>query len=59
MTEFCTNCGTMCCGRKKFRIEVRKGSYKSFCNDCFGLFFYLKPKEIRRKLKLNKDVVTT
>ena len=58
MTEikYCTNCGASCCGKKL--IEVRKGSLKPFCNYCWGLFFFLKPTEIRKKLKLNKNIVT-
>ncbi len=56
MTEHCSNCGELCCG--KMKIEVRKGSYKSFCSNCFALFLPLKIKEIRKILKQNKYGVT-
>ena len=52
MTEFCTNCGALCCG--KLKIEVRKGCYYHFCSECFNLFRPLKIKEIIKIIKKNK-----
>lgn len=56
MTEFCTNCGSLCCG--KLKIEVRKGCYYPFCSECFNKFIMFKIKEIRRILRANKNFVT-
>ncbi len=56
MTEHCSNCGELCCG--KLKIEARKGTYYPFCTSCFNKFQYLPNKEIRRILKLNKDAIT-
>lgn len=57
MTEFCTNCGALCCG--KLKIEARKECYYPFCASCFWKFELLKMKEIRRILRTNKNFVTT
>lgn len=57
MSEFCTNCGALCCGRLK--IEVRKNCYYSFCSCCFWKFELLTLQEIRRILRKNKNYVTT
>ena len=56
MTEFCSKCGGLCCG--KLKIEVRKECYYPFCSNCFYLFGSLKLSEIRRKLKDNKNFIT-
>lgn len=55
MTEYCSNCGALCCG--KLKIEARKGIYYPFCNECFGLLRFVKLKDIRKLLKQNKDFV--
>lgn len=56
MTEYCSNCGVLCCG--KLKIEVRKECYYPFCSECFNYFSPLKIKEIRRILRINKNFVT-
>jgi len=57
MTEFCSNCGAMCCG--KLQILIRKGDErKPFCNTCFCYFSVMIDKEIRKILKQNKNAVT-
>jgi hypothetical protein len=57
MTEYCSNCGALCCG--KLKIEVRKGSeYKPFCSACFNYFRLMNIKEVRKILKQNKYSVT-
>ena len=58
MTEHCANCGELCCGKLDFNIEVRKGSVRPFCTNCFNQFRYINVKEIRKILKLNKYGVT-
>lgn len=55
MTEFCSNCGALCCG--KLKIQVRKNGCYSFCSCCFDLFRVLKIKDIRRILRKNKYAV--
>lgn len=55
MSEFCTNCGGMCCG--KLKIEITKGCYHPFCSGCFYLFGSIKITEIRKILKNNKRFV--
>jgi len=56
MTEFCSNCGVLCCG--KLKIEIIKGSeYKSFCQDCFNYFSIMKLKEVRKILKENSVTI--
>jgi len=56
MTEYCSNCGVLCCG--KLKIEARKGYYYSFCSSCFTRLRFIKLKEIRKKIRKNKDAVT-
>lgn len=51
MTEFCSNCGVLCCGDKKFQIEARKGVYYPFCSHCFNLLRNIDLKEIRKLIK--------
>ena len=56
MTDHCSNCGELCCGKNI--IEARKGTYYVFCAECFGRFQHLPNKEIRKILKLNKIAIT-
>jgi hypothetical protein len=53
LTFFCSKCGVQCNG--KCLIEVRKGSYKPFCNHCFvELEMVEHMKEVRDMLKKKK-----
>ncbi len=57
MTEHCSNCGEICCG--KLQIPLRKGcDPKPFCNNCFALFLPMTDKEIKKILRRNKYGVT-
>lgn len=56
MIENCTKCGELCCG--KLKIQIRKGSYKSFCSNCFNLLRFIPMKDIRKIVKQNKHGVT-
>ena len=59
MTEYCSNCGALCCGKKEFQIDLRKGDKpKPFCSACFNYFELMDTKEIRKILKQNKYSVT-
>lgn len=56
ITEYCKNCGGICCG--KLRMEIRKGIYYCFCSNCFGLLQYIPNKDIIKILKKNKYGIT-
>jgi len=56
MTEHCKNCGELCCG--KMNIEVRKGIYYHFCQNCWSRLRWLPNKEIAKILRENKRGVT-
>ena len=51
MTEYCSNCGVLCCGNLK--IEMKRGIYSSFCSYCFNYFQLIDLKTIRKILKQN------
>ena len=56
MTEHCSNCGRLTCG--KMKIEIKKGIYYYFCATCFNGFQYLPNKEIVKILGKDKRSVT-
>jgi len=50
---YCSKCSCKCNG--KCIIEVRKGSYKPFCNHCFVELEMAEVKEVREMLKKKKS----
>lgn len=56
MSEHCSNCGNLCCG--KLQIEIRKNCYYFFCRGCFNLFMPLKNSLLQTIFRNNDNFVT-
>lgn len=55
MTEFCSNCGDLCCGKLMIKIYSRK--YYPFCSGCFNLFQYLDSSLLKTIFRTNENFV--
>ncbi len=56
MSEYCFNCGLLCCGKQQ--IQISKDHRLTFCHNCINLLQNFNPSELIKILKKGNTIIT-